>query len=103
MLYLTIALNTSFRYKYIVLMANKGNPNDMVRWIPGLGTSLVTFKAGTDDRGFIKGPDLYICLSANAQFTGKAGIFLANGCHSYIGNDNGTSSENLNFEVLGLK
>jgi|GEM_PF-5810209 len=101
---------TVFRsINYDLLMASKGNPTDLVRWARGLANTTTTsipngsIIAGTDDTGATIGPNLYICLSLNAQISGKAGTHMANGCRSYVGNNNGTPSVNPNFDVLAFK
>jgi hypothetical protein len=94
---------------YELLMANKGNPADLVRWARGAADANATaipngsIIAGTDDTGATIGPNLYICLTVNAQISGKAGTHMPNGCRSYVGNNNGTPSVNVNFDVLALK
>ncbi len=101
---------TVFRsINYELLMASKGNPTDLVRWARGAananGTTIPngSIIAGTDDTGATIGPNLYICLTLNAQISGKAGTHLPNGCRSYVGNNNGTPSVSVNFDVLALK
>ncbi|WP_141731794.1 DUF3421 domain-containing protein [Oligoflexus tunisiensis] len=94
---------------YDVLMANKGNPADLVRWIRSSADATATaipngsIVAGTDDTGATVGPELFICLGVNAQFPGKAGAHLPNGCRSYVGNNNGTPAVNATFDVLAFK
>lgn len=94
---------------YELLMANKGNPTDLVRWARGAANATTTsipngsIIAGTDDTGATIGPNLYICLTVNAQISGKAGTHMPNGCRSYVGNNNGTPSVSVNFDVLALK
>ncbi|MDQ3232945.1 MAG: hypothetical protein M3Q07_14095, partial [Pseudobdellovibrionaceae bacterium] len=94
---------------YELLMANKGNPVDLIRWARGAANATATtipngsIIAGTDDTGATQGPALYICLTVNAQISGKAGTHLPNGCRSYVGNNNGTPSVSVNFDVLALK
>ncbi len=94
---------------YDLLMANKGNPFDLLRWARGLASTTTTsipngsIIAGTDDTGAVTGPSLYICLSLNATISGKAGAHMPNGCRSYVGNNNGTPSVNPNFDVLAFK
>jgi len=94
---------------YELLMANKGNPTELIRWARGLananGTTIPngSIIAGTDDTGATIGPALYICLTVNAQISGKAGAHMPNGCRSYVGNNNGTPSVSTNFEVLAFK
>lgn len=94
---------------YELLVANKGNPTDLVRWARGAASTTTTaipngsIIAGTDDTGATIGPNLYICLIVNAQIPGKAGTHMPGGCRSYAGNNNGTPLVNVNFDVLAFK
>jgi hypothetical protein len=94
---------------YDLLMANKGNPVDMIRWARGaVGANNNTIipngaiLAGTDDTGATRGPGLYICLGANLNFPGKAGAHLNGGCSSY-NNQNNVPNRSTTFDVLVFK
>lgn len=99
---------TAYRsINYELLMSNKGNPVDLIRWARGAANNTTTvipngsIIAGSDDTGNTPGPALYICRGVNSQFAGKAGTHLPNGCRYYVGN--ATPTVNVNFEVLAFK
>jgi hypothetical protein len=88
---------------YDLLMANKGNPADLVRWIRSSATTIPNsaIVAGTDDTGATVGPELFICLAVDSQISGKAGVHMTDGCR--FGGSNGVPLVNATFDVLAFK